>query len=90
MWEFVTSGIDGIVDARLFGVSIFKKRWRATGETADVVDPNCGTVHRFRVYTVEADGRPMEFAAGEFSNTVWGFYVRRSSGGPFGGEERRD
>ena len=61
-WKFETSGFDG--QCTLFGVNIFQYRWRDCRETAAVIDPHYGT--------------EKVFAAGEFSNCVWGFYLEKN------------
>ena len=33
--------------------------------------------HTFEVWQVEIDGQVCRFAAGEFSNCVWGFYLEK-------------
>ena len=33
--------------------------------------------HTFEVWQVEIDGQIHRFAAGEFSNCVWGFYLEK-------------
>ena len=75
-WEFETSGLDG--QCELFGVNIFKYRWHDCRETAAVIDPHYGTEKVFRVYEVEINGKIRRFAAGEFSNCVWGFYLEKN------------
>ena len=72
-WKFETSGFDG--QCELFGVNIFQYRWRDCREKAVVIDPHYGTEKVFHVYEVEINGKIHRFAAGEFSNCVWGFYL---------------
>ena len=72
-WRHVLTGLDG--DCTLFGVQIFDYDWHETGETARVRDPRYHQRQKFSVYTVEIDGIVRRFAAGEFSNMVWGFYI---------------
>ena len=72
-WQHEITGIDG--NAILFGVNIFKYRWEDTDKTVKVLDPLYGEEHEFRIYTVVIDGQEHEFASGEFSNCVWGFYL---------------
>lgn len=40
-----------------------------------VRDPLYGQEYKFPIYTVIINGQEQEFAAGEFSNCVWGFYL---------------
>jgi len=44
-----------------------------------VKDPVYGQEHTFNVYEIAEGARTAEFAAGEFSNLVYGFYVRQAS-----------
>ena len=68
IWRHQTTGVDG--DVTLFGVNIFRYKWVPTGERITVRD-----LYRFPVYRVEIGGEEHIFAAGEFSNCVWGFYT---------------
>ena len=72
-WQFKISGIDG--NTELFGVNIFKYNWKSTGERVEVTDSLYGRSHLLYVYTVKIHKEEYKFAAGEFSNCVWGFYV---------------
>lgn len=72
-WKFETAGPDGA--CRLFGVNIFKYPWHDCGETARVTDPRHGVEKVFHVYAAEIDGVSRRFAAGEFSNGIFGFYL---------------
>ncbi|MCD7992726.1 MAG: hypothetical protein LUK37_13510 [Clostridia bacterium] len=72
-WQFEKSGADGNV--QLFGVNIFDYHWETTGKRAAVTDPLYGQEFIFNIYTVVIGGDKKEFAAGEFSNCVWGFYL---------------
>jgi len=44
-------------------------------EIATVTDPLYGSARQFRVYEIALDGRTIRFAASEFSNNVWGYYI---------------
>ena len=72
-WTFEIAGLDR--DCQLFGVNIFKVPWRDCGETAAVIDPHHGVKKQFHVYEVIIEGQVHRFAAGEFSNGVFGFYL---------------
>ena len=69
-WKFVTAGPDGL--CRLFGVNIFDYAWQTTGKRIKVKDPVYHQDHTFEVRQVEIGGQIHRFAAGEFSNCVWG------------------
>jgi hypothetical protein len=52
--------------------------WKDTAasfEIARVIDPQYGVEKQFRVYEIAIDGRVIRFAASEFSNNVWGYYL---------------
>lgn len=72
-WQYEKAGFDG--NAILFGVNIFDYQWYKTEQKAEVRDPRYGQEYRFPVYTVNIKGKDYEFAAGEFSNCVWGFFL---------------
>ena len=74
-WQHEITGADG--NTKLFGVNIFEYEWKRTGEKIEVKDPLYGQEYRFPVYTVMINGQEYEFAAGEFSNSVFGFYIRK-------------
>ncbi|MCA1066121.1 hypothetical protein QTG56_25460 (plasmid) [Rossellomorea sp. AcN35-11] len=59
----------------LNGIDIFKEKWIDTGKEAKVTDPIYGQGFTFTVWKVIRDDKHIVFAAGEFSNNVWGVYV---------------
>ena len=73
-WKHVITGVDGNV--MLFGVNIFEYQWKSTEEKIKVLDPLYKQPHTMWVYRVLIGEEEHEFAAGEFSNCVWGFYTR--------------
>ena len=75
-WKFETAGPDG--QCKLFGVNIFDYDWHNCHEAARVIDPPYGLEKVFHVYEAEIDGQIRRFAAGEFSNGVWGFYLEKN------------
>ena len=72
-WKFETSGLDG--QCKLFDVNIFDYDWKSIGKRVKVQDPIYGQDHIFEVWQAEIGGQIRCFAAGEFSNCVWGFYL---------------
>ena len=52
---------------------------RASYVTATVKDPHYGNEREFRVHEVVLSNRTIRFAADEFSNTIWGFYLPEES-----------
>jgi hypothetical protein len=74
-WEHRITGIDG--NCILFGVNIFNYEWNDTGEKVTVIDPQYHKKHNINVYTVDIGGTTKRFAAGEFSNGVWGLFLEK-------------
>lgn len=72
-WKHEITGFEG--NAELFGVNIFDYNWEATGEKVNVFDPLYNQPYKFNVYKIIINGNTNIFAAGEFSNIVWGFYL---------------
>lgn len=73
-WKFIGAcyGDKFIID----GVDIFKEKWENTGEKVHVKDPHYGQQFTFNVWKVRNDNKVIIFAAGEFSNNVYGIYTR--------------
>ena len=74
-WQHEITGVDG--NTILFGVNIFDYKWESTGERIDIEEPLYGQTYRFPVYKVLIEEQEYQFAAGEFSNSVFGFYVQK-------------
>lgn len=74
-WEFVKSGMEG--NCEFLGANIFDLEWQNTGQHVQVKDPVYNRNHTFDIWQVIIDDKPRQFAAGEFSNCVWGFYLKK-------------
>lgn len=74
-WQHEITGLDG--NTILFGVNIFEFEWMKTGEKVVVKDPLYGQKYTFPVYKVNIQDEEYAFAAGEFSNSVFGFYIEK-------------
>lgn len=72
-WQHEITGFEG--DVILFGINIFEYEWSETGESILVKDPLYQQDYKFSIYTINVAGENHDFAAGEFSNGVWGFYL---------------
>ena len=74
-WKLLSIGsVDSsvIVD----GADLWKHDWRRRGESITVAHPSYPAErHTMFVYEIDPAGRRIKFAAGEFSNGVWGFFV---------------
>ena len=74
-WQYEVTGFDG--KATLFGVNIINYEWENTGKKIEVKDPLYGQKYVFPIYRVVIKNQEYEFASGEFSNCVFGFYVQK-------------
>lgn len=74
-WIFAGHCVDGnrfLID----GVNVWSRAWQnVPGQSAQIKDPLYGQDFSFPVYTIQDGEKEVRFAAGEFSNTIWGFYV---------------
>jgi hypothetical protein len=78
-WRFVSIGLDGdAVD--LDGIDPWRHEWLSLDEPRVVVahPSHPHQRHTMSVYAVRVEGREVRFAAGEFSNGVWGFFAPTS------------
>jgi hypothetical protein len=73
MWKFKNSGVEG--NCELNGVNIFDYKWERTKEKIKVSDPLYGQEHTMDVYYANINNKKVKFAAGEFSNLIYGFYM---------------
>jgi hypothetical protein len=75
-WKFIGWSGDG-GPFEIAGVNVWSQKWiRHPEETAKVIDPRYGQSFSFSVYDILAGEQRLTFAAGEFSNCIWGFYTR--------------
>jgi hypothetical protein len=73
-WRFVGACFDG-QEFMLEGENVWKHKWTHDKILkAEVVDPHYGQTFQFTIWEIRVEGRAIRFAAGEFSNCVWGFY----------------
>jgi hypothetical protein len=74
-WRFVHIGTEGD-GVTIDGISVWDMRWVPTRHRITVAHPQWPNErHVMWTYRVDAAGRAVDFAAGEFSNGVWGFFV---------------
>lgn len=60
---------------KIKGINVWDYEWSPTGERIIVTDPLYNQEHTMVVYEVKTKKKTIKFAAGEFSNCVWGFYT---------------
>jgi len=75
-WQFINIVSDGQAIS-IDGINPWKHEWISLNEeTIDMPHPNYPNQrHKMCVYKIEAGSKSIVFAAGEYSNCVWGFYV---------------
>jgi hypothetical protein len=56
---------------------IWKIDWQQIDDFVLVKDPLHDDLRIFDLYKIEIKNDDFEFAAGEFSNNIWGFYVKK-------------
>ena len=81
-FEYVTTAIGE--ECFLFGVDVFAHEWTDTRKCIRVHDPLYGQPYTMNVYEITVDGSVHRFAAGEFSNNVWGFWLPTNRARPDG------
>jgi hypothetical protein len=75
-WKFVSIGFERAPVA-IQGIDPWRhgRQWVSSHERIVVSHPSYPSErHTMIVYTFEVDGKTITFAAGEYSNGVWGFY----------------
>jgi len=75
-WEFLGAVPDG-QSFTIGGLDVWKHDWCDTKERAHVKDPRYQRDFTFYIWEIRGGDRVVTFAAGEFSNCMWGFYVRK-------------
>lgn len=74
-WRFVSIGFEGQV-TNVDGIDPWQVDWEQAGQSITVAHPQYPEQrHRMSVYTAAGTEPTVVFAAGEFSNGVWGFFV---------------
>ncbi len=74
-WTFVGAIPDG-QSFKIDGIDVWKHEWTDTKERVSVEDPLYRQKFTFHVYEIRSSDKVVRFAAGEFSNCMWGFYAR--------------
>ena len=79
-WRYVHIGFEGD-EFEIRGIRVWSPPWISTGDRITVAHPqHSHERHPMWTYRIEVAERTVEFAAGEFSNGVWGFFVRDRGG----------
>jgi hypothetical protein len=76
-WEHIKTIVDG-EQFDINGLNIWDSDWKDTGERIQVKDPLYGQDFTFSVYEIIKGQTTAKFATGEFSNCVWGIYLKKN------------
>lgn len=76
-WKHAKTILDG-EKYEISGINIWNHSWINTGDQIKIKDPIYNQDYTFHVYRIHEGKSTIEFAAGEFSNTVWGIYERET------------
>lgn len=74
-WEHIKTVVDGD-RFEINGLNIWDNEWKDTGERIQIKDPLYAQDFTFTVYEISKGETTAKFAAGEFSNCVWGIYLK--------------
>ena len=72
-WRHIKTIIDG-EKFEINGLNIWDFQWYQTGERITINDHLYGQNHMMHVFEIRKEKIVVRFAAGEFSNCVWGIY----------------
>src|SRR5262245_44700855 len=81
-WEFFGATPDG-QSFQIGGLNVWKHDWRDTRGRAHVKNPSYHQDFTFHVYEIGSPCAVVAFAAGEFSNRMWRFCVRKPAAKPW-------
>lgn len=73
-WQFHRSVIDS-EKLVIQGLNIWDHEWKSLDQYISIKDPIYSQNQLMSVYKITDGATSFEFAAGEFSNMVWGIYL---------------
>lgn len=76
-WKHITTIIEGEAFT-ISGLNIWDHDWKSTGKSIYVKDPIYGKNYTMTVFEISDKGSVVKFAAGEFSNCIWGIYQQNA------------
>jgi hypothetical protein len=74
-WKYIGTCTE-LQPFEIAGLNVWKFDWTRRGDRAYVNDPLYNQEFCFSVYEIRSGDHLVTFAAGEFSNGVWGFFLR--------------
>ena len=72
-WKYSTAIVEGELYT-IHGLNIWDYEWKSIGQSINVKDPLYGQDYTMTVFEIADNGIVVTFAAGEFSNGIWGIY----------------
>lgn len=78
MWKFKNTAVESqeyIID----DINIWDFKWEATDEKVKLKDPLYGQHYSFDVYKIQNGDVEIIFCAREFSNGIWGIYLKENN-----------
>ncbi|MCW0483668.1 hypothetical protein [Gaoshiqia sediminis] len=76
-WKHKKTVPDG-EKCKLNGINVWDYKWIPTQNSIIVKDPLYKQDHKMQIFEIKTDNKTVTFAAGEFSNGVWGFYQEKN------------
>ncbi|WP_163322600.1 hypothetical protein [Draconibacterium mangrovi] len=74
-WKHIKTVPDGF-KFKIKKLNVWDYDWIATNQRVIVKDPLYGQEYCMTIYEIHHNEKVIEFAAGEFSNCMWGFYQK--------------
>ncbi len=74
-WKYKATVFEG-EKFEIQGLNIWDFEWIYTNKNTNVKDPSYGESYSFDIYKIQNDNIEIVFAAGEFSNNVYGIYLK--------------
>lgn len=76
-WKHIKTISEG-ESYKINGLNIWNYNWKSTGISIDIKDPIYQQDYSFNVYEISDGSHTITFAAGEFSNSIWGIYRKKN------------
>ncbi|MFZ1041348.1 MAG: hypothetical protein WCA79_00875 [Anaerolineales bacterium] len=74
-WNFLGVVPEG-QEFKINGINVWSQKWTMLkDEFAEVKDSTYNREFKFHVYIISQSDIVIKFVAGEFSNSMWGFYI---------------
>ena len=74
-WKFYAS-VEERSSLEIDGINVWNYNWNSDYEKVNVIDPLYGEEKTLIRYWIVIEDKTIEFVAGEFSNLIYGFYLK--------------